>query len=38
MQLFQSNRFEFYAPGSDDEIVPLKDSRIYQEDLIGKLK
>ena len=38
MKIFQSNRFEFYAPGSDEEIVPLKESRIYQEDLIGELQ
>uniref|UniRef100_A0A1L8DPR4 Palmitoyl-protein thioesterase 1 n=2 Tax=Nyssomyia neivai TaxID=330878 RepID=A0A1L8DPR4_9DIPT len=31
----ESSWFGFYAPGSDEEIVPLEKSRIYQEDRLG---
>ncbi len=30
-----SEHFEFYAPGQDEVILPLKESPIYTEDWIG---
>jgi len=35
VQPIESERFEFYAPGQDKTIVPLKESPIYKEDWIG---
>merc|ERR1711988_1670012 len=31
----ETSHFEFYAPGQDKEIVPLRESPIYLEDWIG---
>lgn len=31
----ESQHFEFYAPGSSEEVVPLRQSPIYTEDRIG---
>lgn len=31
----ESEQFEFYAPGSEEEVVPLRESPIYTEDRIG---
>jgi palmitoyl-protein thioesterase len=30
-----SEHFEFYVPGSDTEMLPLRESQIYIEDWIG---
>ena len=35
MEPRESGHFEFYSPGQDKEIVPLKESPMYQEDWIG---
>jgi len=35
VQPINSEWFEFYAPGQDIEIIPLKQSQIYMEDWIG---
>lgn len=34
----ESEWFEFYAPGQDTEIVPLRNSTLYQEDWLGLAK
>ncbi len=34
----ESSHFEFYYPGSDTEIRPLKESPLYYEDWYGLLK
>ena len=31
----ESSHFEFYAPGQDKEILPLRESALYLEDWIG---
>ena len=31
----ETSHFEFYVPGQDTAILPLRESRIYQEDWIG---
>ena len=31
----ESSHFEFYAPGQDKELLPLRESQIYLEDWIG---
>ena len=32
----ESSHFEFYVPGQDKEILPLRESQLYLEDWIGK--
>ena len=34
----ESSHFEFYYPGSDTEIRPLKESPLYYEDWYGLFK
>jgi palmitoyl-protein thioesterase len=34
----ESEWFEFYAPGQDKQIVPLRNSTLYQEDWLGLAK
>ena len=34
----ETGHFEFYAPGQDKEILPLRESQIYLEDWIGLKK
>jgi len=31
----ESQHFEFYSPGSSEELIPLRESPIYTEDRIG---
>ena len=31
----ESQHFEFYPPGNDTRVVPLRDSAMYQEDWLG---
>ena len=31
----ESGHFEFYIPGQDKEILPLRESQLYLEDWIG---
>ena len=31
----ESGHFEFYVPGQDKEILPLRESQLYLEDWIG---
>ena len=31
----ESQHFEFFAPGNDSRVVPLRDSQLYKEDWIG---